>query len=103
MDSSMLATYPTLRSAIQQMQGIFVEARRSRPTSEFDIYGRVGCRAFLYLDGTPASTDDVIAVPLDLIAAIEVFTSVAFAPARYQPLGDNCAVVLFWTKYGLRP
>lgn len=102
-DSAALARFPNLRAAMQQTPGIIVTQRRGRASTEFDIFGRVGCRAFIYLDGTVANIDDVNVIPLENLAAVEVFTNVAFAPARYQPLGDNCAVVLFWTKYGLRP
>jgi hypothetical protein len=57
----------------------------------------------VYLDGTLANNEEVNRIPLQNLAAVEFYTTVAFAPSRYQPLGNNCAVVLFWTKYGLRP
>ncbi len=102
-DSSMLARFPNVRAAIQQTQGVVVQADARRPTSEFVILGRNGCPAWLYLDGTITSNEEVNRIPLENLAAVEFYTTVAFAPPRYQPLGDNCAVVLFWTKYGLRP
>jgi hypothetical protein len=102
-DSTALARFPNLRAAMQQTPGIIVTQRQGRASTEFDIFGRVGCRAFVYLDGTVTNLDEVNAIPLENLAAVEVFTNVAFAPARYQPLGDNCAVILFWTRFGLRP
>jgi hypothetical protein len=102
-DSTALARFPNLRAAMQQTPGIIVTQRQGRASTEFDIFGRVGCRAFVYLDGTITNLDEVNALPLENLAAVEVFTNVAFAPARYQPLGDNCAVILFWTRFGLRP
>jgi hypothetical protein len=102
-DSTMLARFPNVRAAIQQTQGVQVQADARRPTSEFVILGRNGCPAYLYLDGTITSNDEVNRIPLENLAAVEFYPTLAFAPPRYQPLGDNCAVVLFWTKYGLRP
>lgn len=102
-DSLMIARAPNVRAAIQMTPGVRVQPNGGRATTEFEIRGRNGCRAYLYLDGTPADNDLVNRVPPDAIAAIEFFPFLTFAPARYQPLGDECAVVLFWTKYGLRP
>ncbi len=102
-DSAMLASYPNVRAAIQQTPGVIVQSDARRPTSDFVILGRNGCRAYVYLDGTITNNEEVNRIPLQNIAAVEFYTTVAFAPSRYQPLGDNCAVVLFWTKYGLRP
>lgn len=102
-DSLVLARFPNVRAAIQTTPGVIVRSNGGRATSEFEIFGRRGCRAYLFLDGTLADNDLVNRIPQENIAAIEFFSHLAFAPARYQPLGDECAVVLFWTKYGLRP
>lgn len=103
LDSATIMRAPNLRAAIQMTQGINVEQGR-RGTSEFVIRGRRGCSAYIYLDGTLATIDDVNVMPPRNLAAIEFFASTALAPARYIPIGGNdCAVVLFWTKSGLRP
>lgn len=103
LDSTTIMRAPNLRAAIQMTQGINVEQGR-RGTSEFVIRGRRGCSAYVYLDGTLATIDDVNVIPPRNLAAIEFFASTALAPARYIPIGGNdCAVVLFWTKNGLRP
>ena len=102
-DSLMLARFPNVRAAIQMTPGVIVQPNGGRATTEFEIFGRRGCRAYVFLDGTLADNDLVNRIPQENIAAIEFFPQLAFAPARYQPLGDECAVVLFWTKYGLRP
>jgi hypothetical protein len=102
-DSAMLARYPNVRAAIQQTPGVIVQSDSRRPTSDFVVLGRNGCPAYVYLDGTLANNEEVNRIPLQNLAAVEFYTTVAFAPSRYQPLGNNCAVVLFWTKYGLRP
>jgi hypothetical protein len=103
LDSTTIMKAPNLRAAIQMTQGINVEQGR-RGTSEFVIRGRRGCPAYVYLDGTLATIDDVNVLPPRNLAAIEFFASTALAPSRYIPIGGNdCAVVLFWTKNGLRP
>ncbi|HMS02889.1 MAG TPA: carboxypeptidase regulatory-like domain-containing protein [Gemmatimonadaceae bacterium] len=102
-EAATLASFPNVRAAIQTTPGVIVQSDARRPTSDFVILGRNGCRAYVYLDGTITNNEEVNRIPQQNIAAIEFYTNVAFAPSRYQPLGDNCAVVLFWTKYGLRP
>jgi hypothetical protein len=72
--------------------------------SEFAIRGRNGCPAHIYMDGTLTNIDEVNRIPLESIAAVEAYSSVAFAPARFiRVMAGNCAVVIFWTKWGLRP
>jgi len=103
LDSTAIMQAPNLRAAMQMTQGINVEQGR-RGTSEFVIRGRRGCPAYVYLDGTLATIDDVNVIPPRNLAAIETYASTALAPVRYIPIGgDDCAVVLFWTKWGLRP
>ncbi|MCU0617691.1 MAG: TonB-dependent receptor, partial [Gemmatimonadaceae bacterium] len=102
-DEAMLARFPNVRAAIQQTPGVIVQSDAGRATSDFVILGRNGCPAYVYLDGTITNNEEVNRIPMENLAAVEFFTTVAFAPARFQPLGSNCAVVLFWTKFGLRP
>jgi len=103
LDSTAIMRAPNLRAAMQMTQGINV-AQGRRGTSEFVILGRRGCTAYVYLDGTRATMEDVNVIPPTNLAAMEFFASTALAPARFIPVGgDDCAVVLFWTKWGLRP
>jgi hypothetical protein len=104
LDSTDVMKAPHVRAALSMLPGITVRSAGNRATTEFAILGRFGCGAHLYLDGTQATLEDLNAVPPMNIAAIEVYSSVAFAPASLiQVRGDNCAVVAFWTKWALRP
>ncbi len=107
-DSTAIARAPNVRAAIQMTHGVRITAwvpeGSNVPTSGFDIRGRNGCRAHIWLDGTPSTIDEVNAVPQANIAAIEFYSSVAFAPVRsINVRADVCAVAIVWTKNGLRP
>lgn len=103
-DSSTIEKAPFVRAALNMVQGITVRPLRNAPTTEFEIRGRVGCAAHIYMDGTISNIDEVNRIPKEQIAAIEIYSSVAFAPAMLVRVrADDCAVAAFWTKYGLRP
>jgi hypothetical protein len=107
-DSTAIARAPNVRAAIQMAHGVRITAwvpeGSNVPTSGFDIRGRNGCKAHIWLDGTPSSIDEVNAIPQANIAAVELYSSVAFAPVRFINVrADVCAVAIFWTKLGLRP
>ncbi len=103
-DSSAIDKAPFVRAALNMVQGITVRPLRNAPTTEFEILGRSGCQAHIYMDGTISDIDEVNRIPKEQIAAIEIYASVAFAPATLVRVkADNCAVAAFWTKYGLRP
>jgi hypothetical protein len=103
-DSTAIDKAPFVRAALNMVQGITVRPRGNAPTTEFEILGRNGCQAHLYMDGTISDTEEVNRIPKEQIAAIEIYPSVAFAPAQLiRVRADNCAVAAFWTKLGLRP
>jgi hypothetical protein len=76
----------------------------------YRVTGTGGCAATIYLDGQrlnrlqDASADVASAPPVDefvnvsSVSGIEVYPRGATAPAKYQALGGNCAVVLIWTR-----
>ena len=62
------------------------------------------CSPQIYLDGLSLNTDadlpvDVI-VPLETLAAAEVYRRAAEVPLQYGGTGAACGVILFWTKEG---
>ncbi len=100
-DSTEIARAPNMRAALSMMRGVRVTAGRG---SEFGIMGRNGCSPTFFWDGILASNDDLNRIPKEDIIAVEYYTTSALAPARFLMVsGDACAVVLFWTKTGLRP
>ncbi len=102
-DSTTIMRAPHLRAALQMTPGIEVTASRGA-TSDFVVSGRNGCRASIFVDGVPDMMDFVNRIPRENIAAIEVYSSTAFAPARFIMItADTCPVVMVWTKFGLRP
>jgi hypothetical protein len=103
-DSADIARAPILRTLLAgTMRGVTVTPRRG-PTSEFNILGRGRCEATVFWDGVLSTMDDVNRIPKDDLVAIEYYTTTALAPVRYIMVArDDCAVVLFWTKRGLRP
>lgn len=56
------------------------------------------CAAHVFVDGVAEDETYLRVLPLSGLASIEVFSSEAFAPARYAGFRGNCAVVLVWTK-----
>ena len=103
-DSLQIMKSPFVRAALQMTPGVQVISLGNRATTEFDIRGRDGCQAHIYLDGTASDIDEVNRIPPANIAAVEMYPSVAFAPARFIMVrADVCAVAIFWTKTGLRP
>jgi hypothetical protein len=102
-DSTMLSKAVNLRAALQMVQGVNVRPYDRAGQQGFQVQGRRGCPAYYYLDGGVATVEDVNVIPPENLAAVEIFTTAALAPSRFIPLGDDCAVVLFWTKVGLRP
>jgi hypothetical protein len=103
-DSLDIARAPALRALLAgTMRGVTVKELRSN-TSEFMILGRGGCEATIFWDGILATMEDVNRIPKEQLVSIEYYTTTALAPARYIMVARNdCAVVLFWTRAGLRP
>jgi hypothetical protein len=103
-DSTEIVNAPSVRAALNVVRGITVGPAGGRATNEFEIRGQFGCRAHIFFDGTASNIEEVNRIPPTSIASIEVYASMAFAPGELiQVRTDNCAVVAFWTKYGLRP
>lgn len=105
MDSTMLAKFPRLQSALRQYPAVQVATANNG--IEFTLLGRFGsggvrCRAYIYVDGVLESSAYLALLPPENIAVTELFTSDAYAPARFRSLGDSCAVLLVWTKNFLR-
>ena len=102
LDSTAIMRVPYLRNALAELPSLRVRA--GREANSFVITGRNECPAHIYLDGVKAEARDVWELPRELMAAVEVYSSVAFAPAQLvRVAADNCAVVAFWTKWALRP
>lgn len=110
-DSTDIQLAGSLQAALAGIPGLIVEkALGETDSSRFDIQSRgrnLGvqtCQAALFIDGVPAKIFDVWAVRPSEVAAIEVYRSEAFAPALFaQYVETDCAVVGFWTRFGLRP
>jgi hypothetical protein len=74
--------------------------------ADFAAGARPACFMDVYLDGamvfdsrTPSyGLFDVNTVPPDHIAGIEVYSSAAQVPAKYNRTGGGCGVLLIWTK-----
>jgi hypothetical protein len=56
------------------------------------------CRVYIWVDGILEDEDFLRRLPLENIAAVELFNSDAFAPARFRTFGDTCNTLLVWTK-----
>jgi hypothetical protein len=70
---------------------------------EFALLGRITkalarCRVYIWVDGILEDEDFLRRLPLEIIAAVELFNSDAFAPARFRTFGDTCNTLLVWTK-----
>ncbi|WP_411282420.1 carboxypeptidase-like regulatory domain-containing protein [Gemmatimonas sp.] len=117
MEGTQIKKYPQLRSAIAMLPGIVVVGD---VRGDFNILGRVAtggntsslsgssrnpggrCNVTLYLDGMLVGTDYLRVMDADEIAALELYPSEKYAPARYRTLGDDCAMLLVWTRAHLR-
>lgn len=103
-DSTTIMRASTMRAALQAVPNVEIRPMGNRATTEFEIRGRNGCPAHIYLDGTLSDIETVNVMPRSSIAYVELYSSVAFAPGRFiRVMADDCAVAIFWTKYALRP
>ena len=108
-DSTELAQYAQLRMAVAQLRNTEV---RADARGDWLLLGRFvnggRCLVYVYLDGTrlhPSLPSDAELMRLfspDEFAAVEYFSSDAFAPARFRPLGNSCGILLLWTRHALR-
>ncbi len=98
-DSTHFAKYDRTRQALDLLPGIRTQV--GRVPNDFVIRGRGDCMASLWVNAVrePNTPDNLIArLPKDEIAAVEIFNNEMQAPARFQTAGNQCAVVVLWTK-----
>jgi hypothetical protein len=98
-DSTHFAKYDRTRQALDLLPGI--RTQMGRAPGDFVIRGRSDCMASLWVNGVrePNTPDNMIArLPKEEIAAVEIFNNEMQAPARFQTAGNQCAVVVLWTK-----
>lgn len=101
MDSTRVSQYPLLQSALRMFPSLVVQTARTG--TEFVLLGRltepgVRCRVHIWVDGAREDEQYLRLLPLESIAAVELFNSDAFAPARFRSFGDTCNTLLVWTK-----
>jgi hypothetical protein len=60
------------------------------------------CPVNVLLDGRKSDTEELVALPKTLIAAVEVYIRQSTAPAKYRPISNLCGMVLVWTKMAFR-
>ena len=90
-----------LSSALRGVLG--VRPLRGRTGGAVVTSTRGGCRMGVYLDGSfaPDLTDDLDALPLQDVAAVEVYNGLQ-VPVQYRTpgqVGGACGVVLVWTRF----
>ncbi|WP_373060832.1 carboxypeptidase-like regulatory domain-containing protein [Gemmatimonas sp.] len=98
-DSTHFVKYAEVRQALDLLPGIRTQV--GRVPGDFVIRGRSNCMASLWVNAVrePNTPDNLIArLPKSEIAALEIFNNEMQAPARFQTAGNQCAVVVVWTK-----
>ena len=110
-DSSDITVAGSLRAALAQVPALLIEqALGETDSTHFAIQangrtlGVQTCQAAVFIDGIPARITDVWQVSPTALVAVEVYRSKAFAPPIFaEYVESDCAVVGFWTRFGLRP
>jgi hypothetical protein len=110
-DTTAIREAGSLRAALAEVPGLVVQdAPGSDDPARFAIYGRgrtfsIGtCSVQLLVDGLPATLEELHSIAPAQFAVVEVYRNVSFAPERFARFAENdCALVAFWTQYGLRP
>lgn len=110
-DSSEVVAAGSLAAALAQVPGLLIQtAPGETDSTQYEIRGRgrsfalQSCAATVLLDEVPATRQLLYDVTPDEVAAVEVYRSVSFAPPIYAELAESdCAMVLVWTRFGLRP
>jgi len=105
MDSTRLGVFPQLQTALRLYPSL--EVRMGRTPSDFVLLGRYTsrggrCRVHVWVDGMLADEEYLRVLPVEQIAATELFASGARTPARYDTFLDGCTTLLVWTKSYLR-
>lgn len=101
----------SLRAALEVVPGLEITTPSGETDpARFAVYGRGrslgvnSCQATILLDGFPVTLEELHSVAVAQLAAVEIYRSASFAPARYAELAESdCAMLLFWTQFGLRP
>lgn len=93
-----LRLFPTLtvRTANNGVDFV-VLGRQMQASITATSLGMAGCMASVYIDGVAADTQFLSMLSPESIAALEVYSSGAYAPIRYRGFADSCAVILVWT------
>jgi len=110
-DTAQIREAGSLRAALESVPGLEIEtAAGETDPARFAVLGRgrslgvTSCRATILLDGLPATLEELHSVAVDQFAAVEIYRSASFAPVRYAEFAEtDCAMLLFWTQFGLRP
>jgi hypothetical protein len=104
-DSMEIVRHTSIRSIFQGIPSLVITGRDQTAFALFTPGKSIsmdnpagGCPANVYIDGKPSDTSVLITLSKEQIAAIEVYIRQEFAPAKYLLLGNNCGVVLVWTK-----
>ncbi len=103
-DSTEIVKHTSIRSVFQGIPSLVITGIDATsfalftPTMSITNNPVGGCPANIYIDGKPSDTGVLISLAKEQIAAIEVYIRQEFAPAQYLMLGNNCGVVLVWTK-----
>jgi hypothetical protein len=101
----------SLRAALEAVPGLEIttisgetDPARFAIAARGRSLGVNSCDATILVDGFPASLQELHSVAVDQLAAVEIYRSAAFAPPRFAERAEsNCALLLFWTQFGLRP
>ena len=78
------------------------EALARIPAVQTDAYGNIRvrrCARFaLYLDGALLSSNTLEMIPLNTVAAIEIYSGAAQIPSQFNATGRACGAVVVWTR-----
>jgi hypothetical protein len=81
----------------------YVRRRTVQGTSYLVFRSPIGeCVPSVYLDGAPASTNDILRIDASDLEGVEVYRLGNQVPPRYNR-GDRCGAVLAWTRRDARP
>jgi hypothetical protein len=99
------------RQALDGVAGLVINtAPGEDDPARFAVYARgrglgvTTCTATVLVDGLPATLPEFHSVAPDQFFVAEIYRSATFAPDRFVQFADSdCALVIFWTHFGLRP
>jgi hypothetical protein len=110
-DTADVREFGSWRSALETVPGLEIRnAPGEEDPARFAVFGRgrnLGitlCTATLLVDGLPATLAEFHAIAPEQFLAAEIYRSEGYAPDRFGQFAEgDCALVIFWTFYGLRP